>query len=134
MVEPLQELERILLVDDNPLDILINCKLLKNLRVARNIDSVESGSKALDYLEHCTQTEVYPDLLLLDINTPLMSGFEFLDRCQEKGYLQKSSIRIILLTSSTHANDRQKAEQYGVNYLEKPLAPIQLLALLGVSS
>lgn len=122
--------KRVLLVDDNPLDLMINSKILEKAGVT-DVDAVGSGQQALQYLEECSRTGNYPDFLLLDVNMPVMDGFEFLAQYCVQTHWKPQSVKIVLLTSSIAPRDRQRAASYGVeNYLEKPLRMDDLLRVL----
>ncbi len=123
--------ERILLlVDNNPIDLLITQRMLYKAGFTGKIVSVDSAQAALHYLQSCAQTDQYPFLILLDLSMPLLSGLDFLERCQQGDYLKEQSVKIILLTSSVRPADYQQAQQYGVGWLAKPLAVEKLQLLL----
>jgi CheY-like chemotaxis protein len=122
--------KRVLLVDDNPIDLMIHGKILEKAGVT-DVDTVGSGQQALQYLDECVRTGSYPDLLLLDVNMPVMDGLEFLARYCGQPHWKPQSMKIILLTSSLDPRDRLRASSYGVdNYLEKPLRVDNLLRVL----
>ncbi len=125
-----QKWNRVLLVDDNAIDLFLNRRVLQDSQLSQHIISINSGTEAFEYLTQCAQTGEYPDLILLDINMPTMSGFELLAKCQETGCLPEGKVRVVLLTSSTHSTDRQRAEEYGLQYVEKPFNTIKVLSLL----
>ena len=64
-----------------------------------------------------------PDLIFLDINMPAVNGWDFLDHCSKLDENLQSSMKIILLTTSTNPNDQIKAKQWKFvyDYIEKPL-------------
>lgn len=63
-----------------------------------------------------------PELVLLDINMPIMDGFEFLEHLQTSVDLSSAPIKIVLVSSSMHFRDQAKAKQYPVfDYIQKPL-------------
>jgi CheY-like chemotaxis protein len=127
-------LTRCLLVDDNPIDVLINTRILQKLELVSYVDSVDSGMAALAYLEACQKTKQYPEVILLDVDMPVMNGFEFLSECFSKGLLGESSVKIIMLTSSIHPLDQLKAKAYPiVGYLNKPLKAQSLRTVMQLS-
>ncbi|WP_242221316.1 response regulator [Shinella zoogloeoides] len=106
----------ILVVDDDENDQFI-CdytirKFDPSIRVLKALD----GAEALDILHRET-----PDAIILDINMPVMNGFEFLDRYATE--FEVHAPIVALLTSSRLGKDRERAMQYSFvkSYFEKPL-------------
>lgn len=124
---------KVLLVDDNPIDLFINSLVLENEQLAAHIDSAADGQEALDYIEHTGQASQCPDLILLDINMPRMNGFEFLDHYANTACHAASATLIVVLTTSSHTQDKQRAGTYGQvkAYLDKPLTAEKLLKVIG---
>jgi CheY-like chemotaxis protein len=122
--------KRILLVDDNPIDLLVHRKMLEKAGMTA-VHTASSGQEALQYLDGCGSTGLYPDLLLLDIHMPVMGGLEFLAKyCTREGW-RPSAMKIILLTSSIDPMDRLQAASFGVDtFLEKPFNLEKLLLML----
>jgi CheY-like chemotaxis protein len=93
----------------------------RNLR-CRTVKTFGNGQLAFDQLAVAVQQggEV-PDLILLDLNMPLMDGWEFLDALGELSLTQQ--VCVFVLTSSIHPDDMAKATQYQQvkGYFSKPL-------------
>lgn len=106
---------KILLVEDDGITNFITKKKLKNLGF-ENVTAVENGLLAIDYLKN----EI-PNLILLDINMPIMDGFDFLS------YKEKNDIcpevPIIVLSSSDRMEDQEITRNFHnvIDYIEKPL-------------
>jgi signal transduction histidine kinase len=117
----------ILLVDDNDLTNIFNKRFLERTRIAKNIFTVKNGQQALDYLSHqdkYADIEKYPDpdLILLDINMPVLTGWEFLEEFKKFDEKLKKQ-KVIILTTSPSPEDEEKAR--GIlevsDYKVKPL-------------
>lgn len=111
--------DAIFLVDDDPINNLINRRLLGKTRISSRIEEFQGGQDALDKI-----AELKPDeslLIFLDINMPVQNGWEFLDKYLET-YPNRSD-KIVILSSSIDFQDRQKAEEYSIvsGFIEKPL-------------
>ena len=121
--------KNILLVDDDPINNLINKRLISKVNLGESIDEFISGNLALDHIMGLTPEE--PLLILLDINMPLMNGWEFLDHYAEK--FADRNDHIIILSSSIDFLDRLKAQEYPIvgGFLEKPLTIEKLREQLG---
>lgn len=111
--------DSIFLVDDDPINNLINKRLLGKVEIAKNIYEFLEGSEALTLLEKTPSDQEV--LIFLDINMPVMNGWEFLDAYLEK--FQERKDKIVILSSSIDFQDRQKSMEYEVvlGFLEKPL-------------
>lgn len=120
-------MKSILTVDDDENDLFICSYTIQKFDPAIRILNAFNGLEALQLLHTTT-----PDAIILDINMPVMNGFEFLDR-----YAVDFSVHapvVALLTSSHLEADRQKALRYDFvkSYFEKPLtlANLELMARL----
>jgi len=109
---------KILIIEDTDVDILIADKIIKNVDSSIEVDSVESISEALIYLEN---TQPKPNVILLDLILPIKDGFFFLDKIKDKEHI--NSIPIYIYTSSIHLQDKEKATSYNnvKGYIDKPI-------------
>ncbi|TGD82913.1 response regulator [Hymenobacter wooponensis] len=117
-------LPRTLLVDDDPTTNFLNRKLLEKMGFADQVMVALNGRDALQILDkHCQDnSETCPSLLFLDVNMPLMDGFEFLTAYQKLSLAERNAIVIVMLTTSVHPRDLQRLEQLPVaGFLSKPL-------------
>ena len=87
-----------------------------------------NGQEAANYL--LENVDGYPDLVLLDINMPIMNGFELLDLCKSSGL--EGKIKFVMFTTSTHQNDKISAMKYDdvIDYIEKPITDSKLDKIL----
>ena len=130
---------KILLVDDDEITCYINRSLLEEMKVAKQIESVHDGMQALQYVKGKfigTENSSYEtDLLFLDLNMPVMNGFEFLEELNKASDINKSRLKIIILTSSSNKKDAEQATMYSElvsGYLTKPLHKEKLKEVIGV--
>jgi CheY-like chemotaxis protein len=103
-----KKLNCILLVDDDPDDILYHRIIIEEAGCAERVDDVHNGVEALSYLKK--KGQLTPELIFLDINMPRMNGWEFLDHYKQLDETQKSRIVILMLTTSVNPSDMQKAQ------------------------
>jgi DNA-binding response OmpR family regulator len=105
--------KKIVVVDDNP-DIVLSIKSgLEDSTNNYKVVGVESGKKCLELLE----TEI-PDLILLDIMMPDMSGWETFDKLKENSAWE--DIPVVFLTARTDRVARNAGGFLGEDYIEKP--------------
>lgn len=125
---------KILLVDDSEDDIVMAQKAFSQLNFAHKLETVVSAQGALDYLQchgkYADRKPVLPDMLLLDINMPIMDGFAMLRILKADKLLKK--IPVIMLTSSSSREDISRSYECGAaSYLTKPGSFEGFKALLG---
>lgn len=106
----------ILVVDDDENDQFICEYTIRKFDPSIRVIKAFDGSEALDLLQSET-----PNAIILDINMPVMNGFEFLDRYAEE--FEEHAPVVAMLTSSHLGKDRERALQYSFvkSYFEKPL-------------
>ncbi|HEY9811721.1 MAG TPA: response regulator [Halomicronema sp.] len=112
---------KILIVDDEP----INLQVLLNYLSLQNYEIVQAtnGIDALDVLEN----EFKPDLIILDVMMPRMTGYEVCKKIREK--FQANELPVVLLTAKNQTNDLIEGLEAGANdYLTKPISKNELLA------
>ena len=107
----MDSLKRILLVEDD--DALANVYVTRLQAEGFDIRRINNGEEAL-----ATVMTYQPDLVLLDIMMPKVSGFDVLDRLRRTP--QTAKTKVIMLTALSQESDKQRAEQLGVDdYLVK---------------
>lgn len=120
---------RILLVEDNPGDVLLTREAFLECKVLNELTDMPNGEEALKLLNRQEPYEdaKAPDLILLDINMPKMSGFDVLERIKQSAELKKTPV--IMLTTSSSAEDISRAYETHANaYLTKPVNYADFLA------
>lgn len=126
-------MKKILLVDDDKITNFVNEKLINSLGITTEIKTCFSGLGALEYVKNLLQqNETGPDLVLLDINMPIMDGFEFLDELELLPKSFNHSIKIVMLSSTLNEEDKNKALSFGnvVDFLNKPLSLDKLKTII----
>ncbi len=113
----MKKIDKILLVDNDSVNNFLNARLLKKLEIANEINVALNGKEAIN---HLNKSDSCPELILLDINMPVMDGFEFLN--SYKTHTSSDPV-IVVLTTSSNENDIRKLENHPsvMGYLNKPL-------------
>ena len=120
-----------LLVDDDPTAIYLNKRLFQKLDAAEELLVAHNGLEALQLVQANCSGPGCPQLMLLDINMPIMDGFEFLEAYEQLEIEQRQSVIIIMLTTSLNPDDVQKVEQANITrLLNKPLTEAALKSIL----
>jgi len=113
-------MKTILVVDDNP-DVIESLKIgLEDSTREYRILGAENGQKCLDLLKD----NIIPDIILLDIMMPEMTGWEVFDRIKKDPVL--GAIPIIFLTARTDRIAKNAGNFLGDDYIEKPFDIIDL--------
>jgi CheY-like chemotaxis protein len=111
----------ILLIDDNATDLFLHERFIAHEKIARNVKSFSYAEKALEFLSEKKTDEEFPDVILLDIQMPLMNGFEFLRQYEKLPLTHKCPV--VMVSSSLDYGDisRARANPMVLELLEKPL-------------
>ena len=119
---------KVALVDDDAVVLFLHQVLVKRSCLPPVTFSCKNAKEALQKIES-EDVHSTPFLVLLDINMPVMNGWEFLEAIQDKCY--KDNVFVALVTSSINTQDRETAQQYPqlVHYFEKPLSAESLNCL-----
>lgn len=125
----MKKLRKVFLVDDDETSNFLNRILIQEMQEVDQIYVAKNGKEALNKVHDFIALEEaeWPQLILLDINMPVMDGFEFLEEFSKYDALKRNKILIVLLTSSDSQKDIDKAKNYNIaGYLNKPLTEEKL--------
>lgn len=133
----MKKLRSILLVDDNDTSNFLNERLLRRMAVTDKIKILSNGKTAFDYLANISQangetSETKPELILLDINMPVIDGFEFLELYNQFDEQFRSDILVAILSTSNHPQDTSRASDFNAYYITKPLTIEKVETLLAM--
>lgn len=122
----------VLLVDDDPITNFINTRLIKKMNIAEEFKVALNGKEALQKIEEfCNNGNRCPEMILLDINMPVMDGFEFLRYFEKMNIKNKEGARIVILTTSNNPGDLEKLKKFNVKgFINKPLTEEKLKQVL----
>jgi YesN/AraC family two-component response regulator len=108
--------------------IIIEDEILIAERLKKMIESIEPEMKVIEVIDSVKEAISYlsdsiPDLIFLDLNMPVMNGWDFLEHFTTKIHKQGKQIKIIILSSTVDPSDYLRAKKYEVviHFLSKPL-------------
>src|SRR5258708_34467895 len=125
----------VMLIDDNEIDNLINQKMIEASAITENIYTHTGAKSAIEFLKNMEKMDVadkvLPDVIFLDIDMPLMDGFQFLDEFANLVPVTRKKCRIVMLTSSINPQDFNRSKKYPnvKMYLNKPLSHESILKI-----
>jgi two-component system, response regulator len=120
----MEDEHRILLVEDDPQDVELTLRALKNGNLQGGIHVARDGEEALDYLfrrgEYQDSLHHSPSLILMDLKLPKIDGLQVIE--QVKSSAETRSIPVVVLSSSGEQRDVFESYRRGVNsYIQKPV-------------
>lgn len=126
--KPRTKYETAMLIDDSEIDNFINLKMLEGSNFSERIYVHTNGKSAIEFLKNIERMEtkersLFPNVIFLDLNMPIMDGYQFADEFEKISSSLKSKTKIFILTTSLNPTDIEKAKKYAqiVRYLNKPL-------------
>jgi CheY-like chemotaxis protein len=126
------KIAQIVLIEDNPADVLLVELALKEAGIACELTKFQSGEDALLVLCPPIGTEAnafVPDVILLDLNTPRSDGFQVLITLRRAPRL--AGVPMAVLSSSQAPSDKHRIALQGTRYLQKPSQLTDFLTTIG---
>jgi CheY-like chemotaxis protein len=121
-------LDQILCVDDDPITLMLCKKVIIKASFSNEIITSQNGEEALQYFNtlkyaNTEQLKKHPQLIFLDLNMPVMGGWEFLDHFNSEAFSEFKNIKIIVLSSTIDPEDLEKSKTYPmvIDFLSKPI-------------
>jgi CheY-like chemotaxis protein len=123
-------LDLILCVDDDPITLMLCKKVICKTTFSNEIVTAQNGEEALRYFDSLKLEATNPDskkqpqLIFLDLNMPVMGGWEFLDCFSSANYSDfNTTTKVLILSSTIDPEDLEKAKTYPmvIDFLSKPI-------------
>lgn len=130
MQDNLSDKLSLFLIDDDDINTFIISKIAERTGFQMEIISRSNGKAALEYIQQLVDNhQELPDLTLIDINMPVMNGWEFVEAFEQ--LIPNSVNDMYMLSSSVYENDIEKAKVYSSvkGFISKPLAMERLKEL-----
>ncbi len=129
----MQNINCVFLIDDEPMFNLINQKIILITKFAENVYDFIDANTAINELTYLLkkQPNHFPQVIFLDINMPVMDGWDFLNQLNKFPKIIISDCRVYILTTSVDHMDIERAKSYGIvkDFISKPLTIEKLISL-----
>jgi len=123
-------------IDDDAIYQIIINKIIERSKMFTIITSFKNGKEAMETLQNAVNstqedTQVLPDVILLDINMPVMDGWEFMEKMNLIKSKIKKNITVYIVSSSIATEDKNKSKTYIdiLGYLSKPVTVNDLIMI-----
>lgn len=120
-------INKALVINDDAISQMVACKMISKAEFAREIITACDGKQALAYFESCIgdslKTAELPEFIFLDLNMPVMNGWDFLHIFSEKFSVLFPHIKVAIMSSYISDDDLSRLRQYGVvlDYIAAPM-------------
>ena len=121
------------IIDDDAIFVMVFKKILSNTESFEKIDTVKNGFEALEGLKLIHErNEKFPDIIFLDLNMPVLDGWEFLEAMENLPFKDKLNIHVISSTINQDEIERSKTFKIVKSFIQKPTSAKQLIQSLGM--
>lgn len=121
-------LHKILCIDDDAITLMLCKKVIAKSSFSHEIITAQNGEEALQYFTAIKASKnaanTKPQLIFLDLNMPVMGGWEFLDYFNSPTFEEFKTIKVVVLSSTIDPEDLEKSKQYPmvIDFLSKPIS------------
>lgn len=123
-------LRKVICIDDDPITLMLCKKVMERVEFASEINTLQNGEEAIKLFEDNEKidTKNAPNIVFIDLNMPVMNGWEFLDEYLKREYQKKFKTHFIVLSSTIDPKDVEKSKSYPmvVDFLSKPITKTML--------
>ena len=121
---------RVLLIDDDGTDLFIGKRLFTRYDPRISIDICHNGQEGLDFLGRCKSgNKPHPDIIVCDINMPILDGYGFIKGCSEH-FAEQIEHCCLLIVSSTMDRDEIEffnSQPHVTGFHQKPIRPDKIM-------
>jgi len=124
--------QHFIVIDDSKLDCFIAEKVIRNTGKCESVQSFLQAKEALEYIKKDIAEKPYPNIVLVDIQMPVMNGFQFVEEFEKLPAEITNKYRLYVISSSINDVDLSKVHTYRsiTEFLNKPITSNNLSLLL----
>lgn len=129
----MKKINLLCVVDDDEIYTFLIKRIIKLAQVAENTIFFKNGQEALEFfIEHKTKPEELPELILLDINMPILDGWQFMDGFSQLASRLEKDITVYMISSSEDQDDYERAKSISriKDFVRKPIDKDVLIELV----
>lgn len=128
--------KKILLIDDEPVFNFLHTEIILSADIDCEIETALNGRQGLDIIsKNIKQDNRIHDVIFVDINMPVMDGFEFISSFETIEGSNKEKTILAVVTSSLNRRDEEQARSLGIkHYFSKPLTEVDVLQIMGMEN
>ncbi|WP_026708721.1 response regulator [Flavobacterium frigidarium] len=119
-------LNTILFVDDDPITLMLCKKVISKAAFSDQIITAQNGEEAINLFHNLLDDseKTVPELIFLDLNMPIMGGWDFLEEFSKPTFKQFHNIKVIVLSSTIDPEDLEKIKEFPMvmDFLPKPIS------------
>lgn len=119
-------MSKVFIIDDDPIHQRIAQIMIEKHKIYDEFKSYTEAGKALEYLQqNIAAADALPDVILLDLNMPVVDGWDFLEKFDTFRNSLSKSIKIYIVSSSVDEKDIMRSQSYAYvhGFISKPLSP-----------
>ena len=119
-----KKLKKVLVIDDDEVTCFLHSAVLESMEVSEEIHCIHDIEEALEYVQACIKSKLYPDLILLDVKMPGLDGFELLNILKTLSVDEKNKLNVVILSTFINETGIEIAASFGdllKGYFLKPL-------------
>src|SRR5579871_1249947 len=123
----------VFIIDDDQLFVFLTKKTINATEINTNINEFGDGQAAIEYLkENSGNTELLPDIILLDLSMPIMDGWEFLEEYVPLTNTLGKKIKLYIYSSSISPHDIERSKSINAvsDFIIKPLFKEKFIEML----
>jgi len=126
-------MSKVFIIDDDPIHQRIAQIMIAKHELFDVYNSYTEAELALEYLRESVNTSDLPDVILLDLNMPVVDGWDFLEAFEKFQSALGKDIRIFIVTSSVDEKDKIRSQTFPFvkGFISKPLSPDIIRSTLG---
>jgi CheY-like chemotaxis protein len=124
-------MKRVVIIDDDEIFLFLCSKALENIGLTEEIKKFTNSQQGLDYLTSAIPEVSVPTILMVDINMPLLDGWEIIEGLEKASPSYLRNCKVFILSSSVDVKDKERALSYQsvTGFIIKPLSEANLRSI-----